>query len=80
MITVTNPDDDDAIYSLDCDTDITLADLKALLEADVSSASESCIPANDSCLLANVFTLVALSVFDPSIKTSALLQCGPARR
>lgn len=47
MITVTNPDDDDAIYSLDCDTGITLADLKALLEADVSSASEGCIAAND---------------------------------
>lgn len=43
MITVTNPDDDDAIYSLDCDTDITLADLKALLEADVSSASKRAV-------------------------------------
>lgn len=35
MITVSNPDNE-GIYTIDCDTGITLDNVKALLEADVS--------------------------------------------
>lgn len=38
MITITDADNDN-IYPLDCDPSITLADVKALLEADVSARS-----------------------------------------